>query len=118
MSSEAVEFSDDYAITTGNHAPLWQARPFFIVGAPRCGTTALSKYLAENPEICFAKPKETHFFVLEDRQLTAKELTRRYLKRHFPNLGPAHKAMGEGSVSISGTPQSWFFLACVESSAR
>ena len=35
---------------------------FYVVGAPRCGTTALSKALAGNPHISFSKPKETHFF--------------------------------------------------------
>ncbi len=35
---------------------------FFIVGAPKCGTTAMSTYLAEHPEIFFSIPKEIHFF--------------------------------------------------------
>ena len=35
---------------------------FFVVGAPRCGTTAISKYLSDNPNICFSRPKEPHFF--------------------------------------------------------
>jgi Sulfotransferase domain len=40
-----------------------EIRPnFFIVGAPRCGTTALSSYLAEHPRIGFSRPKETQFF--------------------------------------------------------
>jgi hypothetical protein len=39
---------------------------FFIVGAPRCGTTALSKALGGHPRIAFSKPKETHF-LLDDR---------------------------------------------------
>src|SRR5215469_3235484 len=34
---------------------------FFIVGAPKCGTTALNHYLAAHPDIFMAK-KETHFF--------------------------------------------------------
>jgi hypothetical protein len=96
---------DKLALTTGETGPLWGARPFFIVGAPRCGTTALSKYLAENPDICFAKPKETHFFVIEERQLSAEDLTRRFLQRHFPGLGPEHKAVGEGSVSYLYAPE-------------
>ena len=36
---------------------------FFVVGAPRCGTTAVSKALAGNPRISFSKPKEPHFFL-------------------------------------------------------
>lgn len=34
---------------------------FFIVGAPKCGTTAIYDYLAQHPEI-FLAPKEMHFF--------------------------------------------------------
>ena len=59
---------------------------FFVVGAPRCGTTALSKALAGNPHISFSKPKETHFF-MEDRSASPIEDVRRlYLERFHPNL--------------------------------
>lgn len=34
---------------------------FFIVGAPKCGTTAVNDYLAKHPDI-FMAPKELHFF--------------------------------------------------------
>ena len=34
---------------------------FFIVGAPRCGTTALTQYLSEHPDIYMAQ-KEMHHF--------------------------------------------------------
>ena len=34
---------------------------FFIVGAPKCGTTAMTDYLAQHPEI-FMGRKEMHFF--------------------------------------------------------
>lgn len=35
---------------------------FFIVGAPRCGTTALYSYLRQHPEIFLPDQKEPHFF--------------------------------------------------------
>ena len=35
---------------------------FVIVGAPKCGTTALYKLLDLHPEICFSKQKEPRFF--------------------------------------------------------
>ena len=35
---------------------------FFIVGAPKCGTTAMTDYLAQHPEIGMCPRKETHFF--------------------------------------------------------
>ncbi len=38
---------------------------FFIIGAPKCGTTAMSVYLGRHPEIFISKPKEPHFFATD-----------------------------------------------------
>jgi len=35
---------------------------FFIVGAPKCGTTAMYHYLKQHPEIFMPNAKELHFF--------------------------------------------------------
>jgi hypothetical protein len=35
---------------------------FFIVGAPKCGTTAMADYLGQHPEIGMCPRKETHVF--------------------------------------------------------
>lgn len=35
---------------------------FFIVGAPKCGTTAWHSYLGSHPDIGFARLKEPHYF--------------------------------------------------------
>ncbi len=35
---------------------------FFIIGAPKCGTTALAAYLAEHPEVLVSDPKELNYF--------------------------------------------------------
>src|SRR5881296_627147 len=35
---------------------------FFIVGAPRCGTTALYSYLRQHPDVFLPDNKEPHFF--------------------------------------------------------
>ena len=35
---------------------------FFIIGAPKCGTTSLSVYLSEHPEVVMSHPKEPHYF--------------------------------------------------------
>ncbi len=35
---------------------------FFIVGAPKCGTTAMNDYLEKHPEIFIPEIKEVHFF--------------------------------------------------------
>ena len=44
------------------HSPAINKQPdFFIVGAPKCGTTALAEYLSHHPDIFMAR-KEMHFF--------------------------------------------------------
>lgn len=35
---------------------------FFIIGAPKCGTTSLAEYLKEHPDIDFSRKKEPNFF--------------------------------------------------------
>jgi hypothetical protein len=35
---------------------------FFIVGAPKCGTTAMHEYLKQHPEVFMSRFKEPHFF--------------------------------------------------------
>lgn len=74
--------------------------PFFcLVGAPRCGTTALSKALGGHPRISFSKPKETHFFTREHAGVPVVELRRSYLELFQPNLARDSEAIGDGSVS-------------------
>jgi len=72
---------------------------FFIIGAPKCGTTSLSEYLGEHPDIFFSYPKEpfyfcTDFFNKFNRHfLTEKE----YLEKYFKGA-IGYKRVGEGSA--------------------
>lgn len=50
---------------------------FFIVGAPKCGTTALNHYLAMHPDVFVAK-KEMHFFGSDLRFGPQFQFYRRY----------------------------------------
>ncbi len=34
----------------------------YIIGAPKCGTTALAQYLSEHPAISISRPKEPHYY--------------------------------------------------------
>lgn len=77
---------------------------FFLVGAPRCGTTALSRYLTRNPQICFSRPKEPHYFAKTDYVPGADELKRDYLGRCFAHCSSSHRVLGEGSVSYLYAP--------------
>lgn len=87
-------------------APRQQGHPcdpfpdFFLVGAPRCGTSALAKYLKLHPQVCFSRPKEPHFFSALGASTDAADLQRDYADRFFSHYSPAeHRAVGEGSVS-------------------
>lgn len=44
-----------------------------IVGAPKCGTTAIAEALAAHPDVLFSSPKEPYFFGSDLRPLRARE---------------------------------------------
>jgi len=81
----------------------------FIVGAPRCGTTSLSKYLREHPHVGFARIKEPHFFAqhdltrLSDRELR-ETVQREYVNRYFRGREDC-RLLAEGSVSYLYFPE-------------
>src|SRR3990167_9603139 len=70
---------------------------FFILGAPRCGTTSLSTYLREHPNVFFSFPKEVNFFSSDIYSSTLCSDISSYLKL-FSNSEEIHLAVGEGSV--------------------
>jgi len=70
---------------------------FFIVGAPKSGTTALSVYLREHDKIFFTTPKEPCFFSQDfpgQREVTTEQ---EYLDL-YSQATEEHIAVGEGSV--------------------
>jgi hypothetical protein len=72
---------------------------FFIIGAPKCGTTALSEYLGQHPNICFSHVKEPHFFSDDIPSYKIDRTLADYVRRNFSHFDPRrHRAMGEGSV--------------------
>jgi len=73
---------------------------FFIVGAPRCGTTALSTYLSEHPRVGFSRPKETQFFCTDLPGIRFHTTDpQEYLNLCFGHCaGKNYLAIGEGSV--------------------
>jgi hypothetical protein len=72
---------------------------FFIIGAPKCGTTALSEYLGQHPAICFSHVKEPHFFSDDIPSYKIDRTLADYLRRNFSHFDARrHRAMGEGSV--------------------
>lgn len=73
---------------------------FFIVGAPKCGTTALYQYLKEHPNI-FMAPKERHFFATDN--FAGRESLDDYLNL-FKRASDKHYAIGEASVFYLYSP--------------
>jgi hypothetical protein len=69
---------------------------FFIVGAPKCATTSLWRYLAGHPEVFVSAVKEPHHFGTDVRAAVGLDRRDRYLEL-FARAGPA-KAIGEASV--------------------
>ncbi|GJM25438.1 MAG: hypothetical protein DHS20C16_18530 [Phycisphaerae bacterium] len=70
---------------------------FFVVGAPKCGTTALYTYLNGHPNVFMPHVKEPHFFADDFsgyRYISSRD---QYL-RLFKGAGENHAAIGEASV--------------------
>ena len=73
----------------------------FILGAPKCGTTALSAYLDEHPNVCFSRPKETWYFVrncYQEWQQRSAVNDEVYHTKFFPHFEPSlHSVIADGS---------------------
>ena len=70
---------------------------FFIAGAPKCGTTALSEYLRDHPKVFISEPKEPHYFTFDFEQYRVTKTWSEYLNL-FAQSTSEHTAIGEGSV--------------------
>jgi hypothetical protein len=82
----------------------------FIVGAPRCGTTTMARWLQAHPQILFPFVKEPHYFSQHDlRPLDEPELRRRiehdYLDHFFTKPEGEQGIGADSSVSYLYTPE-------------
>jgi hypothetical protein len=75
----------------------------FIIGAPKCGTTSMFRWLAAHPAVCASHPKETYFFA--DRELDYIQVPVHHRKgslsdylKLFPDPSPTTRAKMEGST--------------------
>jgi len=70
---------------------------FILVGAPKCGTTALAGYLRAHPRVFMCVPKEPHYFAVDLP-------SHRYVsdwdayQALFRGAGREHVAIGEASI--------------------
>ncbi len=84
---------------------------FFIVGAPKSGTTSLYYYLQKNPQVFMSPVKEPNYFCYQDtieQGLYHKEKgvgDWQAYQNLFRNANGSHKAIGEASVSYLFYPQ-------------
>jgi len=75
------------------------ARPnFFIVGAPKCGTTALYQYLRAHPNVFMPSFKEPHFFSTDLISNPVIKTIEQYAEL-FAESTEAHMRVGEASAS-------------------
>jgi hypothetical protein len=70
---------------------------FFIVGAPKCGTTALSEYLRGHPNVFLTDPKEPHYFSSDFSGHRYARDEQDYLAL-FRYAAPEQQRLGEASV--------------------
>ncbi|HJR16065.1 MAG TPA: sulfotransferase domain-containing protein [Gemmatimonadales bacterium] len=70
---------------------------FFIVGAPKCGTTALYEYLRLHPNIFMSEVKEPHFFARDFGTYPRIKTLQAYNQIFAPST-EQHLRVGEASV--------------------
>ena len=69
---------------------------FFILGAPKCGTTALAHWLGEHPQVYMSPVKEPHYFNTDmaNRTITSRE----QYEKLFRGVKPEQTTVGEAST--------------------
>lgn len=78
---------------------------FFIVGAPKCGTTALSEYLRAHPQIFISDPKEPFFFCTDFPEE----------RRHFKSVDEYEALFSDVSENVVavGEASTWYLASSV-----
>ena len=100
--------SDAAPRTPSMPAPPAPCRPrlgFMIVGAQKCGTSALAHFLSQHPEIGMASPKEVHLFDGPgySARWTPEQIDERYGRRFEHCTGA--RILGEATPSYMFVPE-------------
>jgi len=69
---------------------------FFIVGAPKCGTSALAVYLNDRSDVFMTDPKEPHFFATDFRKYREVESEDEY--GNLYSRASKNQLLGDASV--------------------
>ncbi len=91
---------------------------FFILGAPKCGTTALASYLAEHPAIFMTSPKEPHYFARDYVGDAFPRMTKDEYLRLFEQARPTHRVLGEASTWYIFSQQALEEIARLDADVR
>jgi len=71
----------------------------FVIGAPKCGTTAMCHWLSQHPQVFVSEPKEPHFFAAGEMPRKARRFSSEAeYARIFASAGDEHNAVIEGSI--------------------
>lgn len=70
---------------------------FFIVGAPKCGTSSLAAWLGEHPNVYMTQPKEPFYFDT-DHVVMGRPSDQEYSEL-YSGVNEAHLAIGEASTT-------------------
>lgn len=76
---------------------------FFIVGAPKCGTTAMHEYLQTHPSIYMSLIKEPKFFASDTPNVRFSKSLEQYLSL-FKDASEEHAIIGESSALYLFSP--------------
>lgn len=89
---------------------------FFIVGAPKCGTTALYTYLRRHPSVGMSKAKEPNYFAADTLPRRSFSTLEQYMK-NFEGTAGKHR-VGEASVMYLSSPAAPHAIHSFNSSAQ
>ena len=79
----------------------------FLIGAPKCGTTAIAEYLSDRSDVFFSKPKEPLFWCtdLGAEPHALRTATLAEYEALFATADPSrHKIIGEGTTAYLRSP--------------
>ncbi|MDX6511900.1 MAG: hypothetical protein QOE36_1404 [Gaiellaceae bacterium] len=82
---------------------------FFLIGAPRCGTTSLHVALGRHPDIFMSRPKEPFYFALEPGATNSVGISDRDAYVDLFRSAGDERVVGESSA---------FYLASLQAPAR
>ncbi len=114
------EASTAFGGTPPASSPVGRVPDFFIVGHPKCGTTALYRMLRAHPQIFMPELKETRFFAPELHPATGLTTHPRTLEQYmalFAWAAPGQRA-GEASPSYLRSRIAAARIAAVAPDAR